>query len=426
MKHYQDTETGQIWAFDDGVDPFKLNNRNIPTTLSEKVISKPDETHVWFNGAWIKESEAPKGYKPPVSSVPAYNPAWVSFLFPPYTIVLPDSEDIGNISFEQASLKFYDNEKLSAVVTALPLRKAENIPALITYDGAIAIPRNADYPSTEIAIESINRILCASLLGGIHVEAIDARGLVCGSLYREKDIFVNNPTFHGRLRHKDASVQELFSTLMHPRIVRVSELNNAYLHGIKVLEAISNFSPIFLLRGYSALLYRNWNDALSNLWIVVEQLTWHVWEKHFLSDATLHPKSMKTRLKSLKDDNRTWSISVKHELLWQTKFISEECYVSLSLARQSRNDLVHKGGIPDPTTIGNLWKGIFELLESASGIAQLGMRQLITFVETPTTTLVFQFNRPIEYPELGFPEKNNFDEWQELSNKLISKIGKEK
>lgn len=420
MKTYQDTETGQLHAFDDGVDPFKLNNRNIPTTLSETVIPKPSESHVWYKGDWVKDTDVPKGYKPPVSSVPAYNPAWVSFLFPPYTVVLPDAEGVFGISFEQAISKFYDNEKLSEAVTTLPLSNTKNIPALISYDGAIAIPRNADYPSIEIAIESINRILCATLLGGIHVEAIDSRGLVCGSLESGTNIFVNNPTFHSRLRSKDASVQELFATLMHPRIVRVSELNNAYLHGIKVLDGINNFSPIFLLRGYSALLYQNWNDALSNLWIVVEQLTWHVWENQFLSAANLHPNSMKTRLKSLKDDNRTWSISVKHELLWQTKFISEECYVALSLARQSRNDLVHKGRIPDFTTIEKLWKSIFELLESASGIASLGMRQLITFIETPTAKLVFPLHSPVEYPELGFPEKNNFDEWLELSKKLCA------
>lgn len=415
MKTYQDTETGQLHAFDDGVDPFKLKNRNIPTTLSETVIPKPSESHVWLNGDWIKDTEVPKGYKPPVSSVPAYNPAWVSFLFPPYTVVVPDAEGVFGITFEQAISKFYDNEKLSEAVTSLPLSNTKNIPALISYDGAIAIPRNADYPSAEIAIDSINRILCAILLGGTHVEAIDSRGLVCGNLESGKNIFVNNPTFHSRLRSKDASVQELFATLMHPRIVRVSELRDAYLHGIKVLDAISNFSPIFLLRGYSALLYQNRSDALSNLWIVVEQLTWFLWENRFLSTPEFHPVNMKTRLKSLKEDNRTWPTSVKHELLWQTKFLSEDCFSALSFARQSRNKLVHDGLIPDYSVIENLWRAMFEMFESASGINPLGMRQLVTFIETPTTKLVFQMHTPLVSPELGFPEKSNFDEWLALS-----------
>ena len=72
MKEYQDTETGELWAFEDGVDPSKLGNRNIPTTLSENIIRRPTEDgYVWFNGGWILKSDAPEGYKTPISSVPS-------------------------------------------------------------------------------------------------------------------------------------------------------------------------------------------------------------------------------------------------------------------------------------------------------------------------------------------------------------------
>ena len=37
MKHFQDTETGKIYAFDDGYDPVTANNRNIPSTLTEAI-----------------------------------------------------------------------------------------------------------------------------------------------------------------------------------------------------------------------------------------------------------------------------------------------------------------------------------------------------------------------------------------------------
>ena len=63
MKTYQDTGTdtgtGKLHAFDDGVDPFKLNNLNIPTKLSEVVIPQPSDSHVWLNGDWIKDTEVP-------------------------------------------------------------------------------------------------------------------------------------------------------------------------------------------------------------------------------------------------------------------------------------------------------------------------------------------------------------------------------
>jgi hypothetical protein len=111
---------------------------------------------------------------------------------------------------------------------------------------------------------------------------------------------------------------------------------------------------------------------------------------------------MKNRLDSLKQDNRAWSTAVKHELLWQTKFLSENSFTALSSARKQRNNVVHEGVIPDSDVIKNLWGCIFELFESASGISPIGMGRLAFF----------------EVPDLRFPEKNNFDEWLVLSEKL--------
>src|SRR5690348_13534534 len=76
MKTYQNIETGELYAFDDWIDSFKLNNRNIRGTLSETAIPRPSEFHVWFTGSWIKDTDSPKGYKTPTSSVISYNPAW--------------------------------------------------------------------------------------------------------------------------------------------------------------------------------------------------------------------------------------------------------------------------------------------------------------------------------------------------------------
>ena len=41
MKTYQNIETGELYAFDDWIDSFKLNNRNIRGTLSETAIPRP-------------------------------------------------------------------------------------------------------------------------------------------------------------------------------------------------------------------------------------------------------------------------------------------------------------------------------------------------------------------------------------------------
>ncbi len=401
MKTYQDTETGQLYAFDDEVDPFKLNNRNIPTTLSETVIPKPSEFHVWLNGDWIKDTETPKSYKPPTSSVPSYNAAWMAFLNP-YTFVIPNTEDKIEILLEQINFNSYDGDKLSEVIATLPIINTRNINCLISYDGAIAIPRNADYPSVEAALDKINRISCAILLGGIHAEVTNPKELLSGSLLEnKKNIFCYNLGLHSRLRNKWASQQERI-TLMHPRTIVVSELKVAYSHGIKVIDAIKNFSPFFLLHGYTAMVYQNRSDALSSLWIVVEQLTSFLWDNHFLCGPSIDLPSLKAKRKLLKKDNDTSKISVKHDFLLETNFISENCFKALSSARKKRNDLVHYGSIPNFDVINNLWECLFELFESASGINPILMRQLVFF----------------KAPELGFPEKNNFDEWQVLSEKF--------
>lgn len=403
MKTYQDTETGTLHAFEDGVDPFVLNNRNIPATLSEVVIPQPSNSHVWFNGNWFKDTEVPKDYKPPTSNVPAYNPAWMAFLNP-YTFVLHDEAEKMEVSLEQLNSNSYDGNKLSEVVVTLPLTNACNINALISFDGAIAIPKNADYPSEKIALDNINRIFCALLLGGVHVEVISPRELFSGMLENKKNIFIFQDELHSRLRHQWSSMQERI-VLMTPRIVNTHELRDAYLHGMSILSSVKNLSPFFLLHGYTAMVFQNRSDALSSLWITVEQLTSFIWENHFLRNPEFHPVNMKNRFDSLKQDNRTWSTSVKHELLWQTKLLSGECFASLSSARKQRNNLVHEGVVPEFEVIKNLWVCMFELLESASGTQQIGMRHLV----------------PLDNPELGFPEKNNFSEWEALSEKLSDK-----
>lgn len=408
MKNYQDTETGDIHAFDDGIDPFKLNNRHIPKTLSETVIPKPSGSHVWFKGKWIKESEAPVGYKPPVSSVPAYNPAWISFLFKPGTVVLPDKEEMFEITLEQINKNTYNGKKLSEIALRLSItNNPDALPALISYDGGIAIPIDKNHRSAEIAVDTINRILGAFLLGGIRVEAKDSQKLEFGSLEEGgKNIFSYMPSEYARLRYNWASKTESI-VLLHPQIIRESELRTAYCTGHQLLNTISNFSPIFLLRGQSALYHRNVSDALSNLWIVVEQLTCFFWEHRFLCTPEFHPKNISSRLKSFKD-NRTWTTSVKHELLWQTSLISEESLDVLSKARKLRNELAHKGDIPDCSITEELWIVILELLESASGIELSKLRKLTIYSDPKTSKHSFKKHHP---PKFNHQGNTDFEEW---------------
>lgn len=404
MKHYQDTETGLIHAFEDGIDPRALNNRIIPATLSEVIKPKPGESYVWHQGDWIKQEEAPPDYTQPISSIPSYNPAWMAYLLP-YTAVHRDETSGLNISLEQVNTNSYDGNKLAEVVATLPLNTSGRIPALISYDGAIAIPQCGDYPSNADGVSKLNEILCSLLLGGIHTEVLHSDSLVVGSLQDRIRLFAYTPSLHTQLRLKWAAINDRLSPLMHPRVLMVKEIQKAYSQGQQVIRSIHNFSPFFLLNGYTAMVYRNNSDALNNLWIAVEQLTECLWSEHYVKNKGTFPARVAkchAYKKNAIDRDQIWA---KQLLLRLSKIISKECHKALSQARNKRNELVHNGVVPDLQVISTLWKVLPELIETASGIRELGVKKLLGDGTNNWT----------------IPAKTNFDEWMELAQACETK-----
>lgn len=396
MQHYQDTETGQIHAFDDGIDPFALGYRSIPKTLSSTIKQKPSEEHVWLNGDWVHKAQAPSNYVQPLSSVPSYDPAWHAFL-QPYTWVLNDGEEFG-VSLEQVNANAYAGERLSEPVVSLA---GAGVAALVSRDGAFALPMQGDFVQQHRAVEMLNRLFCALLIGGIHTEFVAHNEALVGSLGEDFRLFVNTPTQQGRYRHMDASISERIN-LMHPRVIRVAQLKEALALGMCALSHIENLSPSFLLQGYTALHHQNASEALSSLWVVVEQLTSFLWEKRFLGNPTLHPDGMNGRFQGMKQDNRTWTTSVKHELLWQVKVLSEDSYARLSSARGQRNRLVHEGRVPDMDFVTGLWPALCEMLEVASRVSMANLSSMGIWNHQPSIRV----------------GKTNFDGWDSLVKKL--------
>lgn len=401
MKHYQDTETGMIYAFEEDYDPFTANNRNIPTTLTETIKPKPTDSHVWHQGDWIRNQDAPIGYTPPISSVPSYNPAWMAHLRP-YTAVLRDGTSQFSVTLDQINANSYDGKRLAEVVAKLPLGTPSGIDALISYDGAIAIPQCDDFPSKVDGIAKLNEIFCSLLLGGIHAEVLHSDGLVVGSLQDKVGLFAYTPSVHSQLRLNWAALSERLQPLMHPRVLMVDAIQAAYAQGQQTIGAIPNFSPFFLLNGYTAMVYQNNSDALNNLWIAVEQLTDYLWTERYVKNKNAFPARVArchAKANRAIQQNQIWA---KQQLLRLSKIISKECHKALSQARDKRNDLVHRGIAPDYQTMDVLWKALPELIEVASGIGQLGMKGLWG-------------GRPINW---DIPAKTNFDEWIELTSNL--------
>ncbi|MBV2164717.1 MAG: hypothetical protein KUL80_10685 [Comamonas sp.] len=119
MKHYQDTETGNIFAFEEGFDPLASNNRNIPKTLVATVLPKPTETSVWYQGGWVERKDAPINYQDPISSLPSYNPAWMVSLRP-YTVVIKEVRLALTVTLDDVNQNSYDGKQLAKVVVNRP------------------------------------------------------------------------------------------------------------------------------------------------------------------------------------------------------------------------------------------------------------------------------------------------------------------
>lgn len=402
MKHFQDKNTGVIYAFEDDYDPFTANNRNIPTaTLTETIKPKPDDYHVWYQESWIKQNDAPPNYSLPISSIPSYNPAWMLNLRP-YTAVHRDVSSGLNVTIDQINTNSYDSESLADVVAVLPLGNASGIPALVSYDGSIAIPQCEDFPTKADGVNKLNEVLCCLLLGGIHAEVLHSEDLVVGVLYDKKRLFAYTPSLHSYLRLGWTALPERLQPLMHPRVLMLDDINSAYNQGRQVVQAISNFSTTFLISGYTAMAYRNNNDALNNLWITVEQLTEYLWAERYENNKHNFPARVArchAKVKNAILGNQIWA---KQRQLRLAKVISKGCHEALSKARIKRNDLVHQGIVPDSRIIALLWSALPELIEAASGIRPLGLRRLgVGIVEN-----------------WDIPALTNFDEWLEMAGSV--------
>jgi len=401
MKYYQDTDTGKIHAFEDGYDPFTANNRNIPKTLTAEIKPKPDESHIWYQGGWIKQEEAPPGYTQLVSSVPSYNPAWMAHLRP-YTTVYRDKSSGLNITLDQINTNSYDGSKLAEVVATLPLRNASEIPALISFDGGIAIPQCGDFPSKADGVSKLNEVLCSLLLGGIHAEVLHSEDLVIGNLHEKTSLFAFTPSLHSYLRLNSAALTDRLAPLMYPRVLMVEDMHKAFHQGQQVVQAIGNFSPIFLLNGYTEMVYRNSSDALNNLWISVEQLTECLWIERYMKNRNTFPSRVAKCHATVKKAISNDQIKAKLRQLRLAKIISRDCHKVLEQARSKRNDLAHRGSVPDTLIVELLWSALPELIEVASGVGPLGLRRL--------------GGGAVE--NWGIPSRTNFNEWVELANKL--------
>ena len=306
------------------------------------------------------------------------DPAWVTYITP-FRLIVPDGEVPIESSLDEINGNTYNHGKLSKIVGTLPLGKQDlkDFKILLCYDGGIALPRYKSLSQKEDAVLLFNKILCNFLVGGIYCEAVDVRDVVCGQLYKKEFIWPvdyggsASSQLHASLRTKVASLLQA-AELIKPRAIFVSDIRKAFNIGEQITSIINNLTPQFLIRGATELQNKNWSSAISLLWTCVEQMSEFLWEKKFIANCERHPKQpLSGRIKSFQNDNQTWPISVKQEMLFQTGIINDITFANIYPARQARNRLVHKGDYVDPVTVFNLFDGVCQMLSLCSGIADL-------------------------------------------------------
>lgn len=405
MKHYQDTETGKIWAFENSLDLNTYKNRNVPKTLVENAKEKPSEDFYWHNADWVHVKNLPDDYKEPVSSVPIYNPAWVTFLFPVGTFVWPNNKPLLDISLEQVNSNHYQGSMFQEIATTIKISNSE-LPALITHDGSLALPMSTEFPDASIALNTINNIEGAMFLGGLILSPTNHKTIECGSLSEiAQRVHSNIVSMHNRFRSNSASLSERI-VLCHPNYIMVSDLKSALFIGAQVLERIRNLSPNFIVKGHNALLAWDLSDALSNLWISVEQLTSYLWESKITSNSEGLDSSIWEKYSQLKRSKQDWKVSERHALLKKAGYISEPSLDVLDMARRQRNKLAHDGSLPEFEVVESLWFSLISLIEEHSKVSLQKLRQC-TSIEHE------KFNR--HFPP-GFSKETNitrakFPEW---------------
>lgn len=275
-------------------------------------------------------------------------PCLATYLHPFRVIDGPTSAD-WNVSVEQINSGAWDYVALQEIVGGIDVGLISPYHLVVCRDGGLALPPIDELRHERKAVEFFNRCLAAILVGGIYCEAITLDGLDFGSILDWKYVRVSTQSsaapnrFHNLIRLQSASPIEAIA-LEAPRKLKLADLSGASDIGRRVLGEIPEVDGEYLLRGTTAYARRDWSAALANLWIVIEQMTSHVWERKVVDEAKAST-SVAGRIDSL-TDNRTWTVGVRQEVLFQRGFLTPSLVSNLNRARKARNRLSHTGTPP--------------------------------------------------------------------------------
>jgi hypothetical protein len=291
---------------------------------------------------------------PPGESAPAEGVPVVVAYLQPFCLLLNEIDE-WVCSLDNVNHQTFDYVKLNKITGGVDIGLKSSLSLLLGFDGSLIIPAINEFREPQNAVIAFNKFLgCIALAGLVH-EAVSVYDIQRGKLLPTGYVRLlphsmpgsSRADLHFSLRGRTSNLDQSI-VLWEPQLRKATDLAVAYHKGKRAFSLITELSPTFLIEGISHIGYQAWSEALSDLWIGVEQVLSHLWSHHVLNDPAFSKATFKER-NNILGDKRAWTAGVVLELLFQRAIIDLTTYENLSIARTSRNHLAHEGR---PVTAG--------------------------------------------------------------------------
>lgn len=293
---------------------------------------------------------------------------YVTYMYP-VQLVVHDNETI-DFSIEEINTLSYNHSLLNRIIgTITNCYDNRVVEYLVCGDGALGIKTEGSVSEDDVIVH-YNDLLCKMYLGGINVEAITNRDIVKGDIHESKFIWPVgfgeswNSHIHAELRMRVVGVTDAILLYQaENRTITINTIMEKLNRGNEIVKSIPNLSTFHLINGITEFHHRNWSASLTFLWVVVEEITDYLWVQKIVDNV--NGENAKKRKEMLKD-TRTYTMSVKQEILLQIGALNEDIYNNIFEIRQARNKLVHEGRLISENKATLLFKTVKELLMLAS------------------------------------------------------------
>jgi len=287
----------------------------------------------------------------------------------PRRFILKNANDQWEVTIDDINLNTYDYARLHRLSTSFDIKGEDLWCIHLCFDGSIVLPSLPEFYSLDFVLKTCNQLLAEMLLGGVYFEAVEPNDVDKAALYHTGYVWpmglANSQlaTLLFQLKLKVASAYERIH-LLNPATVTAQELHDARDRGQKIGQKIDNLSLLFIIRGVSAYRHHEWLHSLLNFWFGVEQVVSWYWENWVIKGKRQPSTPIAGRTNFL-NDFRSWTTASQIEVLYQLAAIDEDTYRKLNEARKARNNLVHKGQLPEEKHAIVVFEGFFQLLSLA-------------------------------------------------------------